>query len=128
MSTNPCVVAVLGRFSIRSLTRPAVWPFVRFMRLEISPSEGPGCVLVRVSTAGGAVLRSFRGQVEADSLRVRGLEADGRPYELRLSAAVDDDGRRVLVGDWLPVGGGAAVPEGGFVADSVAGMAATHAA
>jgi hypothetical protein len=128
VTTDPRIVAVLGRFSIRSTTRPGVWPFVRFMRVEILASAGADGVLVRVSTPGGAALRAFAGQVDADGVRVRGLEAHGCASELRLTADVDDDGRRVLLGDWLAAADGTGATDGGFIADGVMGAAATHAA
>ncbi len=131
MNVDPGVSVVVGRFEIRSATHPPVWPFLRAVVIEARASGAAGGALVRVFTAGGALLRSYAGRIQGGHLRVTGVEGHGQMYDLCLTTALDEASRHVLIGSFAPAAGMAAGPavfEGGWIADVVVDVAASHAA
>ncbi len=122
---------LLGRFRICAVDHAPVWPFLRDAVVEVR-SAGPAGVLVRVSTAGGALLRSFAGHDDAQGLRVTGLEARGQNCALRLRVARDGSASdALLVGSFEPdhaAANGTPDVGGGWSARMLAELAAPHAA
>jgi hypothetical protein len=111
MSTEGRLTPPAGRYSIRSVTRPAVWPFWPGMLVAIPAADADGAVLVRVSTPGGALLRSFAARRQGLAVVVSGIEVDGCACDLRLSTRGGPDGGLELIGDWVRAGGqGAPIP------------------
>lgn len=131
MTTEFGLSAVVGRFKIRAVDRPPVWPFLRDAVLEVSPSGDASAALVRVFTTGGALLRSYPARLHAGRLRLPGIEGHGCQYDLLLSTRLDEVSRPLLAGRFERSDGSTAGPaafDGGWIADVVDRPATWHAA